>query len=61
MIEKRKKRQKQIEAIFKVYNGSAVVYNSPQTSKKSVFQICSTGSAIVTGTSVGSLINDIRK
>lgn len=61
MKEKRKKRRKQIESIFKVYNGSAVEYHAPKTSNKSISQICSAGSAIAKGTSIGELISEIRK
>lgn len=61
MKEKRKKRKKQIESIFKVYNGSAVEYHAPKASNKSISQICSAGSAIAKGTSIGELINEIRK
>ena len=61
MEEKRKKREKQIEAIFKVYNGSAVVYRAPKISSKSVAQICSTGSRIAKGTSINELIDEARQ
>ena len=61
MAEKRRKRQKEIESIFKVYNGSAVAYHPPTSSNKSISQICATGSKIVAGTSIGSLINVVRK
>ena len=61
MKERRKKRKKQIEAIFKIYNGSAVEYRTPTTSNKSISQICSTGSVIPKGTSIGDLINEARK
>ena len=61
MTEKRKKRAKEIESIFKVYNGSAVLYSTPKTSNKSISQICSIGSTTAAGTSIGSLLNEVRK
>lgn len=61
MVEKRRKRQQEIASIFKIYNGSAVAYHLPTSSNKSISQICATGSKIVAGTSIGSLINAIRK
>jgi len=61
MDEKRKKRIRQIESIFKAYNGSAVEYHLPRVSSKSISQICSNGSAIAKGTSIANLINEVRK
>ena len=61
MKEKRKRRKKQIESIFETYNGSAVEYHTPKTSNKSISQICRAGSTIAKGTSIGELINEIRK
>lgn len=61
MKEKRAKRQKAIEAIFKVYNGSAVTYIPSSSSDKSVAKICSSGATIAKGTSIGSLINEVRR
>jgi len=61
MTEKRLKRQKEIASIFKIYNGSAVAYHPPASSNKSISQICATGSKIVAGISIGSLINAVRK
>jgi len=60
-MEKRKKREKEIKAIFKVYNGSAVVYNAPQSSDKSISQICSTGATLAKGTTLNTLLNEVRK
>lgn len=61
MTNKRNKRSKQIEAIFKKYNGAAVIYNSSATSNKSISQICSTGSTTVKGMTISELINEARK
>ncbi len=61
MEEKRKRREKQIESIFKLYNGSAVVYHTPKISSKSIAQICSSGSHIAKGISINELINEARK
>jgi len=58
---KRKKREKEIKAIFKVYNGSAVVYHTPQSSDKSISQICSTGATLAKGTTLNTLLNEVRK
>ena len=57
-----KERKKEIEAIFKRYNGSAVTYIPRKKScKKSIAEICSSGSTLAKGTSVMDLINEIRK
>lgn len=60
-MEKRKKRIKEIEAIYKVYNGSVILYQAAQPSSKSISQICSTGAKLATGTTVSSLLNEVRK
>jgi len=60
-IEKRKKRLKEIEAIYKVYNGSAIIYHTPQPSSKSISQICSRGAKLAPGTTVSSLLDEVRK
>ena len=49
-MTKKQERQNQLKEIFKVYNGSACIYNSPKTSTKSVSKICSSGSTIAKGT-----------
>ena len=59
-VEKRKKRLKAIEAIYKVYNGSAIIYQTPQSSNKSISQICSTGATLAPGTTVSSLLNEVK-
>lgn len=61
MLGKRNNRNKKIEAIFKKYNGAAVIYNSSTASSKSISQICSVGSATVKGMSISALINEARK
>ncbi|MFH0772329.1 MAG: hypothetical protein V1933_06890 [Candidatus Omnitrophota bacterium] len=61
MKEKREKRQRAIDAIFKVYNGSAVAYTPSSSSNKSVAKICSSGATIAKGTSISSLINEVRQ
>ena len=59
-MEKRKKRLKEIEAIYKVYNGSAIIYHTP-SSNKSVSQICSTGTKLAAGMTIRTLLNEVRK
>lgn len=61
MPRKRKQRNQQIEAIFKKYNGAAVIYQSSSASNKSIAQICSTGSITVKGMTISELINEARK
>ena len=61
MKERRKKRLEKIESIFKIYNGSAVTYHTQKPSNKSIQQICSMGATIAFGTSVNSLLNEVRK
>ena len=60
-MKKRKPSKKsKIESAFKVYNGSAVYMKMPKSSR-SIEEICSSGSVLASGTSINSLINDIRK
>ena len=61
MLRKRINRSQKIEAIFKKYNGAAVIYNSSAASSKSISQICSTGSTTVKGMTISELINEARK
>ena len=56
-----KKRKQKIEAIFEIYNGSAVAYHAPETSAKSISQICAKGSKIAKGINISSLIDEVRK
>lgn len=60
-MEKERRRERKIEAIFKVYNGSAIVYHTPKTSNKSISQICSTGATLAKGTTINSLLSEVRK
>lgn len=61
MADKKNKREKQIEAIFKKYNGSAVLYCSMAVSNKSIARICSSGTSVATGLTISDLINEARK
>lgn len=61
MQEKRVRRAAQIESIFKVYNGSAVSYHAQKTSSQSVSDLCKNGSKVAKNTTIGKLIDEVRK
>lgn len=60
MKKQKPSKKSKTESVFKVYNGSAVHVKMPK-SPRSIEEICSSGSVLASGTSINSLINDIRK
>ena len=60
MKKAEKKQSEQVKKMFKVYNGSAYIYDSPQASNKSIAKICSGGTAVAKGTSIGELFTKFK-
>jgi len=55
------KKNKKVDSVFKVYNGTAVRFYTPHSSKKSIAEICSSVKPIPKSLHINKLINDARK
>ena len=52
------KRQKEFDTAFKVYNGSAVDFHAKSYTRKSVQQICNSGTSLAKGMTITRMLNE---